>query len=205
MIDEKSCSVEQGFFHLLLYLALVQLGLIGSRVGVMLFERAGEVVITIESGASTEEDVVVSLEVQYRIYCLDARHADWRGRQTFINIGIVGRGVFQVALEYATQAEILQSILNRRVSLQGYALAQTIDIYARDARHLVRFAGLLIYNRRQSHNLGAAKSAALTLGIALLRPESLILLAHALHKLVGRYGPIELVCVGNIHREHCKG
>ena len=59
--------------------------------------------IAVESGSSAEIEEAVILEVQHRLDGMLARHADRRWRQPLINIGIVGRFVFEVFVQDAAQ------------------------------------------------------------------------------------------------------
>lgn len=167
----------------------------------MLTQGPGEIVVAVESRAGAEEEVVVLLEVQHRIDRILARHADRRGRQTAVDIGIVGRRVFQVLVQDAAQTEILHRVFHRRIGLERNAPAQAVDVDPGDAGHLVRLARLLVDDRRQSHHLEPRKAAALPGGIPLGSPEAVVFALHAADQLLGADRPVDLIGVGDEHRE----
>ena len=61
--------------------------------------RAGETVITVESRAGTEEEIVVILEVQHPVDRSDRRHRDRRRRQPLVQIGVIRRRGSQVLVQ----------------------------------------------------------------------------------------------------------
>ena len=167
----------------------------------MLGVGGSEVVMTVECGTRAEIDIVVFLEVEHTVDRSNRRHTDRRGGQPLIFISVVGRIDAQVLVEDSTQCEITHGILYGRVGLQGHTLIQSVDVNACYRGHFVRCAGLFIDNRRQRHHLQTRQSAALAFGVA-VGPKCLRLLLHSLDNLLGRYGPIEFVGVGDKHREH---
>ena len=118
-----------------------------------------------------------------------------------MDIGVVGRLRLQVAVQDAAQREVLQRILDRRIGLQGDAAAQAVDVDPGDAGHLVRLARLLVDDRREGHHLQAAQPAALALGVPHGGPETVVLLLHAPHELLGCRRPPQFVGIGYEHRK----
>ena len=97
--------------------------------------------------------------------------------------------------------KILQRIFDRRICLQGHPFPQAVDIDSRHTGHFVGLVGLFGDDRSQRHHLVPAQTAASAGGIPLRSPETVVLLAHAAHEILGRNRPIKFISIGDKDRK----
>ena len=173
-------------------------------IGVVLGERPREVVVPVERGPGAEIEVVVLLVKQHGIDSRQFGHADHRGRESFINIGIVGRRSFQVFVQNAPQSEVAQRVFHGRIGLERHPLAQAVDVDAGDAGHFVLLVRLLGDDRGQHHRLLARQARAQQRLIAFHVPEIVVVVTHAQDEVARRLGPIGFVRVGQEDHEDRK-
>ena len=173
------------------------IGRIFGGIGQVFLISAGEVMCAREVFLGTHVDVVVLGIVQHGIYPARGGDAYGAGRKAGVEVGVVGRGRFEVGIGDALPCEVAEGETHGRVGLQRYTPAQAVDVEAgHDGlfRAVVRF---FFHNGGQCTDLVHRQPGGLGFGEPFFVPEAGVFLDHALQEAVHADVPVHLVGVGD--------
>ena len=153
--------------------------------------------IATEVGAGTHVQIVVLRGIENGIDGRFLGQTDRAWGQSVDAIGVVRRVDLRHGHGNALDREVADGKLHRGVGLQAHSLLITVQVQARHLTALVGLAGLFLDNRGHGSHLIGSEAQALGFGFALIGPEVVVIVKHAVEHLLGCDVPVELVGVGH--------
>ena len=122
-------------------------------------------------------------------------------RQAFVPVGVVGmrhpqHGSGHAANGCGREFAVQHGIHHRRIRFQAFALLQTREVYAGDARPLLRFFGFGLHDAGEHIHLVPAQSELSGRLDAVGVPEGVEFAPHALSNFCSRKGGVHLISIG---------